>query len=52
MPDALAVPQPIAATQDKPMAEAFDFTVEPVPVEVVETIDDSVLAGMLAARCN
>ena len=53
MADTLAAPpQPTAKAQDKATAEVFDFTVEPAPVEVVETIDDSVLAGMLAARCN
>ena len=40
--------------QDHAAAEGFDFTVESLDtaVEVVETIDESVLAGMLTSRCN
>jgi hypothetical protein len=41
--------------QDQVTTDAFDFTVESpvsVPVEIVETIDESVLAGMLTSRCN
>ncbi len=35
--------------------DGFDFTVEPADspqVEIVETIDESVLSGTLTARCN
>lgn len=40
--------------QDCVATDAFDFTVESPasPVEIVETIDTSVLAGMLTSRCN
>lgn len=40
---------------DRSQSDDFDFSVEPAAagqVDVVETIDDSVLSGMLAARCN
>ena len=36
-------------------ADDFDFTVEPADspqVEIVETIDESVLSGTLTAGCN
>ena len=41
--------------QDRVTSDTFDFKVESVdlpPVEIVETIDESVLAGMLTSRCN
>lgn len=41
--------------RDEVTTDDFDFTVEPADppqVEIVETIDKSVLSGTLTARCN